>query len=181
MHEYKIIILGTMGVGKTTAIKSIVDGDIVSTDVLNTDDSVDKPTTTVAMDYGDVPLPNGDRLRIYGSPGQERFSFLWPSLAQGAAGGIILVDAQREDIVDNLMSYLAVLHEKSLNLPIVIGITKADTITSKRLESIKRDLGAQGYHLPIIVCDARERSSVMLVVDTLMCEIETAELLAKIS
>lgn len=181
MQEHKIVILGTMGVGKTTAIKSIVDGEIVSTDVLNTDSSVDKATTTVALDYGDVPLPNGDRLRIYGTPGQERFSFIWPSLAQGAAGGIILVDAQKEDIVGNLMAYLSVLHTNNLNLPIVIGITKADTITSKRLESIKSELGSQGYNLPVIVCDARERASVMLLVDTLMCEIETAELLAEIS
>lgn len=181
MQEHKIIILGEMGAGKTTAIQSIVDGKIVSTDVTNTDNDVKKATTTVAMDYGDVPLPNGDRLRIFGAPGQKRFDFLWPTLAKGSAGGIILVDAEQGNTIENLSSYLSVLKNKKISIPVIVGITKADLISAKELENIKLGLSQKGYHIPLMACDARERKSVMLLIDTLMCEIETQELLKQIS
>lgn len=181
MQEHKIIILGAMGAGKTTAIQSIVDGKVVSTDVTNTDETVKKSTTTVAMDYGDLPLPNGDRLRIFGAPGQQRFDFLWPTLARGSAGGIILVDAEQGNTVENLTSYLSVLKNKNISMPVIVGVTKADLISSKQLENIKSGVSQKGYQIPLMACDAREKKSVMLLIDTLMCEIETQELLKQIS
>ena len=77
MIEHKVVILGAMGAGKSTLVRAVAGGTVIDTDVLNTDASSSKLATTVAMDYADVNLPNGDRLRLYGTPGQERFSFIW--------------------------------------------------------------------------------------------------------
>lgn len=180
MKEHKVIILGPMGAGKTTAIRSIVDGAMVSTDVANTEANPSKATTTVALDYGDVKLPNGDRLRLFGTPGQERFDFLWSSLAQGAVGAIILVDSSLADTEQNISRYTDVVINKKLSVPTVIGLTKTDLISEKRLLEIKQNLAEANYRLPIIACDCREKLSVMMLMDALMCEIEMKELLSQI-
>lgn len=180
MREHKIIILGPMGSGKTTAIRSIVGENMVSTDVKNTEANPSKETTTVAMDYGDVNLPNGDRLRLFGTPGQERFDFIWSALARGAVGGIIFIEAILDKPSAQLMRYLEVLTQESLDLPIVIGITKADLIGDKTLEYFKQQLTDLDYRLPLITCDARDKGSVMMLMDALMCEIEIKELLSQL-
>jgi len=72
MKEHKIIFTGTMGAGKTTAIAAVSEIPPIVTDVTNNDKSVDKAVTTVGFDYGLLTLENGDRIRLYGTPGQER-------------------------------------------------------------------------------------------------------------
>ena len=75
---YKIVFAGPVGAGKTTAIKSLSDIEVVSTDASATDDvKLMKATTTVAMDYGLMRLDNGYQVRLYGTPGQKRFDFMW--------------------------------------------------------------------------------------------------------
>lgn len=102
MIEHKVVILGAMGAGKSTLVRAVAGGTVIDTDVLNTDASSSKLVTTVAMDYADVSLPNGDRLRLYGTPGQERFSFIWPVLLQGARGVVILADASSPDVAQEM-------------------------------------------------------------------------------
>ena len=180
MREHKVIILGAMGAGKTTAIRTIVPGKVVSTDVQNTEANPSKATTTVAMDYGDVELPNGDRLRLFGSPGQERFDFIWASLAKGAVGGIVLVEANQQLIASEIQRYLTILKSEDLDLPVVIGITKADQLSTLEQEQFKQQINALNYQLPLITCDVRKKDSVMMLMDALMCEIETKELLSQL-
>ena len=87
MREHKVVVLGGMGSGKSTLVRSIAAGAVIDTDVANSDRlGADKASTTVALDYADIDLPNGERLRLYGTPGQQRFDFLWPILLQGARG-----------------------------------------------------------------------------------------------
>ena len=69
MTEHKILFTGTMGAGKTTAIAAVSEIPPMRTDVRNTDDSVSKATTTVGLDYGELTLDNGEKLRLYGTPG----------------------------------------------------------------------------------------------------------------
>lgn len=77
MREHKVVVLGGMGSGKSTLVRSIAAGAVVDTDVANSDRlGADKASTTVALDYADIDLPNGERLRLYGTPGQQRFDFL---------------------------------------------------------------------------------------------------------
>ena len=90
MKEYKILFTGSVGAGKTTAIGQISDVPPLVTDVRNTDRSVDKPLTTVGLDYGEFALDTGDRVRLFGTPGQSRFDFMWQILARNALGLVIL-------------------------------------------------------------------------------------------
>ncbi len=103
MREHKVVVLGGMGSGKSTLVRSIAAGAVVDTDVANSDRlGADKASTTVALDYADIDLPNGERLRLYGTPGQQRFDFLWPILLQGARGAVLLLDARRAGVVAEL-------------------------------------------------------------------------------
>lgn len=181
MREYKVVLLGPMGAGKSTAIRTLVGSEnFVSTDVQNTEQNRSKATTTVAMDYGDLQLPNDERIRLFGTPGQERFDFLWPSLTQGATGAIILVSATDENPADKMLVYLKVLHEKNPALPVLVGITKGDLSTPLQIEQCKKQISGAGYHLPFLVCDARNKDSTFMLIDVLMSEIETQELLAQL-
>lgn len=109
MKEYKLLITGTMGAGKTTAIRAISDIEPIVTDVVNHDKSVDKERTTVGLDYGMLTLDSGDRIRLFGTPGQARFDFLWKILARKALGLVILIDNSRPDPRADLLISLKVL------------------------------------------------------------------------
>ena len=107
MAELKFIFTGTPGAGKTTAIASISDFPPVSTDMLTTDELSDvKAGTTVAMDFGEFTLASGERVFLYGTPGQERFRHMWEILIKGGLGLIILVDNTRPNPTADLRMYL---------------------------------------------------------------------------
>ncbi len=105
-NEFKILFTGPMGAGKTTAITQLSDQDCVSTDVVNTDlEQCDKEMTTAGLDYGYISLPDGSGVRLYGTPGQERFQFMWPILATNAAGVILLLNGEHPDLEEHLELY----------------------------------------------------------------------------
>ena len=90
--EHKIIFAGPMGAGKTTAIAAISDIDVVSTESAATDEvALRKANTTVAMDYGVLRLEGGSSVHLYGTPGQERFSFMWDILTEGGMGLVLML------------------------------------------------------------------------------------------
>lgn len=98
MAVYKIIFTGPVGAGKTTAISSLSDIPPVKTDRLASDMTRKrKPETTVAMDYGLVNLADGVAIHLYGTPGQERFDFMWEILVEGGIGLVLLIDNTRPD------------------------------------------------------------------------------------
>ena len=97
MNEYKILFTGTMGAGKTTAIGAVSETPPIVTDVVNNDQSHTKERTTVGLDFGQFTLDSGDRIRMFGTPGQSRFDFLWKILSKNALGMIILTDNSRPD------------------------------------------------------------------------------------
>ncbi len=90
----KIVFTGCVGAGKSTAIRTISESDPLSTEVKSTEKRIlqQKPTTTVVMDYGDFILNNGQKIFLYGTPGQRRFDFMSPILTEGASGLIILIN-----------------------------------------------------------------------------------------
>lgn len=176
MHEYKIVVMGSMGAGKSTLVRAIAGGAVVDTDVLNTDGSSSKVSTTVAMDYADVDLPNGDRLRLYGTPGQRRFEFIWSILLEGAAGVLVLVDATCANVGEELACYLETLEAKAPRVPAVIGVTKSDIATPEQVEQCAQQLSLHPRPLPMVPFDARCEQDGMMLMDVLMSEIETSAL-----
>ena len=93
IQQYKIVFGGTMGAGKSRAIKALSEIDVLSTEALNTDlESHEKMLTTVGIDYGEITLDDGVKVGLYGTPGQDRFDFIWAVICKGAIGTIVMID-----------------------------------------------------------------------------------------
>ena len=132
IQQYKIVFAGSMGSGKSEAIKSLSEIPVLATEALNTDDqSHKKMQTTVGIDYGEVTLEDGTKIGLYGTPGQNRFDFMWGVICKGAIGTVILIDHTIEKPLDDLKHYLETFKQYGEN--IAIGITHIDEETSKSL------------------------------------------------
>ena len=172
MHEYKLLFTGTMGAGKTTAIAAVSDSAPLVTDVLNTDQSVAKARTTVGLDFGQFTLDNGDRVRLFGTPGQSRFDFLWKILARSALGLVILTDNSRPDPLADLALYLDGFREELATLPCVVGIGRTETPGAPSLDDYAAVLAQRNLLLPLLAVDVRRRDDVVLLIDTLLAQLE---------
>lgn len=172
MKEYKLLITGTMGAGKTTAIRAISDVEPIVTDVANHDHAVEKARTTVGLDYGMLSLDNGDRLRVFGTPGQARFDFLWKILVRNALGLIILTDNSRPDPLADLAMFLDGFADSLATLPCVIGVGRLETHPQPTLDDYADALEARGMVFPIIPVDVRERADVLTLIDVLLGQME---------
>lgn len=172
MKEYKILVTGTVGAGKTTAIRAISDIEPVVTDVANHDSTVDKPKTTVGLDYGLLSLDNGDRIRLFGTPGQARFDFLWQILVHKAIGLVILIDHSRPDPLADLAMFLDGFANHMHALPCVIGVGRHDIDGGLPFERYADLLEQRALVVPILAVDVRQRADVLLLIDTLLGQIE---------
>ncbi|MCW5650815.1 MAG: GTP-binding protein [Ramlibacter sp.] len=174
MAEHKILFTGTMGAGKTTAIASVSETPPIVTDVANTDASVAKARTTVGLDFGTLTLDSGDRIRLFGTPGQARFDFLWKILVRNALGLIILTDNSRPDPLEDLALYLDGFADELQRVPCAIGVGRLDTHASPSLDDYAALLEARGVFCPILPVDVRQRDDVLLLIDTLLAQIEAS-------
>lgn len=172
MNEYKILFTGTMGAGKTTAIGTVSEALPIVTDVNNTDLSLGKERTTVGLDFGLLTLANGDRIRLFGTPGQQRFDFIWKILAKSALGLIILVDNSRADPLADLEVYLDGFAEDLSILPCTIGVGRLNTHPVPALDSYVDLLAKRNQLFPVIGVDVRCREDVVLLIDTLLAQLE---------
>lgn len=172
MQRLKIVFSGPMGAGKTQAIASLSDIPVVSTEVQNTDlDANSKLLTTVGMDYGELTIEGGTSIGLYGTPGQERFNFIWPILSQGALGIVILIDHSTDDPVADLAHYLKTF-DGIYNGRIVVGVTQSDKRPDREF-SIYRDwLTANGRNSPVFPVDTRKREDVLLLVESIIVSLE---------
>lgn len=175
MQRLKIVFSGPMGAGKTQAIKSLSDIEVVSTEVQNTDlETNAKLLTTVGMDYGEITIEGGASIGLYGTPGQERFSFIWPILSQGALGVVILIDHSAEDPVADLAHYLKTFSD-IYDGRVVIGISQVDKKIDRPI-SIYRDwLDANNKNLPIFAVDMRKKEDVLLLVESIIASLEQSQ------
>lgn len=172
MKEYKLIFTGTVGAGKTTAIAAVSEVPPILTDVTNNDVEVAKATTTVGFDYGFLTLDNGDRIRLFGTPGQSRFRFVWQIVARGALGIIILIDNSRAEPLSDLSVYLQGFAEELKKVPCVIGVGRTENSSFPTMEDYAKLLESEGYVFPVIPVDVRLRDDVVLLIDVLLSQAE---------
>lgn len=173
-NEVKFVFTGSVGAGKTCAIASISEVDPVSTEVKSSEKEVlkHKQTTTVAMDYGYITLENGERLYLYGTPGQRRFDFMCHILTKGALGLIILINNSTENPLAELDYYLNLNAAFLLEKPAIIGITHYDITESPSIEDYYAALEERGDSWPVIRVDAREKDDVSILLHVLVATLE---------
>ena len=169
----KIIFTGPVGAGKTTAISSISDIGIVTTDESASDMTKSrKANTTVAMDYGLIKLSNNERVHLYGTPGQERFDFMWDILTNGGIGLILLLDNTRVDPLRDLKFYTHSFRDFIDKQQLVVGITRMDMQRSPNLQDYRKWLDQLSLNSPLFEVDARERDDVSMLIQSLLLSLD---------
>lgn len=172
MIEHKILFTGVTGAGKTTGIGMVSEIPPLSTDVRNTDSGLSKSMTTVGLDYGEVTLDTGDKVRLYGTPGQKRFEFMWQILSKGALGLIILIDNSQPDPLADLETYLDGFAELIANTACVVAVGRMETHPQPDLEQFALRLEACSVRCPVLATDVREQAQVLQLLDLLLLQLE---------
>lgn len=166
---YKLIVAGPVGAGKTAAICALSDKAVVTTEENASDDIKHiKKTTTVAMDYGVMKLEDGESVRIYGTPGQRRFDFMWEILSENALGLILLVNAQDANPLEDLGYYLEKFMPLISSSTLVVGVTHAENMPWDLHYRLSAYLQAQGVAANVTPVDARERTQMRELVKSLI-------------
>lgn len=173
MSQYKIIFTGPVGAGKTTAINSISDIPPIKTDATASDmTKFRKASTTVAMDYGIMNLAGGEKLHLYGTPGQERFDFMWDILITGGIGLILLLDNTRVDPFQDMKFFLNTFDKFIADTTVAIGVTQMDLSGKPTIGDYHSQLQGIGLKPPVFAVDARVKSDVSLLVQSLLYSLD---------
>jgi len=172
-QELKIVFTGPMGAGKTTAITTISDCAPVATEVHNNDrQTFAKDSTTAALDFGQLSVAPGTAVRLYGTPGQERFSFMWEILGRGAMGVIVLIDASSPSAAIELKHYAETFRRISPHQPLVVGVGRVALAPEGILPALLGTLAAIGICVPVFSVDVRKREDALLLVHTVLAILE---------
>jgi len=170
----KIIFTGPVGAGKTTAIAAISEVPPISTDVRCSDETqARKETTTVAMDYGYITLEDGGRVHLYGTPGQERFDYMWAILSKGGIGLVLLLDNAASDPIGDLGFYLDAFGDFIQETGAVVGVTRMDISRAVSLDEYRQKLLERGQIFPVFEVDVRQANDVKILIHALLTILQT--------
>jgi len=171
--DHKIIFTGPVGAGKTTCIKSISDIEPITTEEEASDMTTRrKPNTTVALDYGMIRLGPNEKVHLYGTPGQERFNFMWDILTKGGIGLILLLDNTRPDPFQDMRFYVNAFRGFIDNTRMVVGITQMDNQRTPTIEEYVAQLKELNLAAPVYEIDGRKREDVSTLVQSLLLSLD---------
>ena len=163
----KVVVTGPFAAGKTTLIRTISEITVLSTERGITDSTRKrKAETTVAMDFGRITIDRDLVLYLFGTPGQDRFDFMWEILGEGMIGYLLLVDAAREDSVQEAAGILEAFRTMA-RVPYVVALNRAAGDDHVLVESVRSRLEIPS-DVAIMSCDATDKESVKNVLLALL-------------
>ncbi|PIE23375.1 MAG: hypothetical protein CSA60_04510 [Neptuniibacter caesariensis] len=177
MTDYKVLFTGSVSSGKTTAVKSLSSIETIDTDASASDSVIRrKEKTTIAMDYGVLNLSDNAKLHLYGTPGQERFKFMWQlmmsDIVHDAEALILLVDNTRKDPFKDIRFYVEEFRDFIIRRRLIIAVTHSDIKANPDYKAYMQDLKAMGLYATVVFIDARDPSSVLKLVKELVGDYE---------
>ncbi len=163
----KVVVTGPFAAGKTTLIRTISEITVLSTERAITDSTkARKSDTTVAMDFGRITIDRDLVLYLFGTPGQERFDFMWEILGEGMLGYLLLVDAERDDSLAESIGILSAFRTMA-RVPYVVALNRASALEPEAEERL-RDVLQLAPNIPVLPCDATDKESVKAVLLALL-------------
>lgn len=162
MQSVKVVVTGPFNAGKTTFIKAVSEITVLSTERQISDTSGEgRGETTVAMDFGRITVSDDVVLYLFGTPGQERFSFMWETLSEGMLGFVLMIDADDSTSFHDAVSMIRFFRDMS-DVPFVVAANKVPADDVERLREVRTSIELDD-DVPLLPVDARDKESVKAV------------------